>query len=415
MPWRPFSTFNAVRIGHEIEAKDFKGHWWSAVVKQVATDATDGTKQVLVQWLEPHGYTSMKHAAWIDEPKSLRKSRPQEETLLERELAVQKSTAGAFVHDGEVYFTVKEIVGKRRTKAGKLEWRVQWAEHEGHEHEFSWEPTAMISDSQLIDDFEEKERAAAEAAAAAELDQPYTVAKVGDADTEQLGRMAEFMEEELGRAASFFVTRAQDNSTKPRVIFSAPISEELFVGLHTRLQAMPAALKLEGEATKHVTKVVAKAGARGGAKIIDQFKISSSEVIHELLTPFDEESCRGAAKSKLGALSMRNGTLPVALLGPLTVKFITTRQAIARGVRKPKRRVLVLGHVGTLQSQPSIVWKLPRFGCTEEVQAVKHKAWRHAHKIAMATSIRRLAAVKKHSVPKPLMNWLATPASELLE
>jgi hypothetical protein len=55
----------------------------------------------------------------------------------------------------------------------------------------------------------EKERAAAEAAAAAELDQPYTVAKVGDADTEQLGRMAEFMEEELGRAAGSAAQQAR--------------------------------------------------------------------------------------------------------------------------------------------------------------------------------------------------------------
>ena len=174
---------------------------------------------------------------------------------------------------------------------------------------------------------------------------------------------------------------------------------------------MPAALRLEGEAKLHVTDIVAKVGARGGTKIIDQFKVASSEVIHELLTPFDEESCRGAAKSKLGALSMRNGTLPVGLCGPLTVKFITKRRA---GAPKPKRSVRVLAHVGVLQSQPDVVWKLPLFGCVESAQKTKHSAWHHAHKIAIATAIRRLAAAKRGSVPKKLTDWLHSPASELL-
>ena len=85
------------------------------------------------------------------------------QTKLDNVMESCGSTEGAQVVDGEVFFTVKDILDKRVRK-GRIEYRVEW---EGDQYEeddkFSWEPVSNIVDASLIDAFERKQELEARA------------------------------------------------------------------------------------------------------------------------------------------------------------------------------------------------------------------------------------------------------------
>ena len=397
MPWKPLKTLRGRRVGDKYDVQCSRLHWWHATVVEIAGDHADARIKVSYDgWAK-------KYDEWITAAAKVRKPRGSDELVLETAAATGKPTKGSLVHDNELLYKVKALI-KKKVRGKHVKFMVQWDEYEGEKDEFTWEPKQNIEQS-LIDAFEtaEQERAAAKKKkqtkkAAKPLLPPHTVATCGHESTETketFARMAALMEDVVGRAASKHIGQQSDASTKPRLLVETACDEEHYYGLHMRMRAIATEqLELEGEPENHVTKITAVDGSTGRPKVVDQFKVVTPDVIDAIITPFPSPHVQS------GALVMRNGSLPVALLAPLTFKFHTTR-----GVAKPKRLLRVYGNTGVLRVQPEICWELP---------TLTPDTYRFAHKVAMATAIRRLATESPGAVEAELLEWLNSPAGQLL-
>ena len=242
---RPLRSLRAPNVDEEYDIKCSRGHWYRATVVQVA--GAGDTRRIKVHYDPPW---TKKHDKWITDASKVRKCREVEAVLLETALTVQKSTKGAIVHDGEVLYIVKALIKKKIVKAGVFI-LVQWESYEGEEDEFTWELPHNI-DADLVAAFEEAEQEREDAKQAKSKPLPkkppreklraHTLTTVGERSAElkdSYCSMAEFIEDELGQAASTIVGRASEPSAKkPRQFFDGPISEELYYGLHARCRVV---------------------------------------------------------------------------------------------------------------------------------------------------------------------------------
>jgi len=217
---RPLRSLRAPNVDEEYDIKCSRGHWYRATVVQVA--GAGDTRRIKVHYDPPW---TKKHDKWITDASKVRKCREVEAVLLETALTVQKSTKGAIVHDGEVLYIVKALIKKKIVKAGVFI-LVQWESYEGEEDEFTWELPHNI-DADLVAAFEEAEQEREDAKQAKSKPLPkkppreklraHTLTTVGERSAElkdSYCSMAEFIEDELGQAASTIVGRASEPSAK---------------------------------------------------------------------------------------------------------------------------------------------------------------------------------------------------------
>ena len=389
--------------GNMVEVEWSKDDWWPATVTEVF-DYPGSCRTLYIDY----GKGWKKHNEWVGDAARVRPSIGAVNLELEDFQRAFGTTEGALVDGDELLFEVEFVCGKR-VAHGITEYRVQWVGDYEKKDKRSWEPPENIH-AEYIELYEaqQQERDAAKKAKSkptpplrARLP-PHTLTTV-DGRSDELKKtyesMAEFIDDGLGQAASTLVARASEPSAKqPRQFFDGPISEELFYGIHARFRA--AAVGLPGEAAQHVTGIVAVAGSDGGPRVCDQFKVATPDILDRMVAPFVNPRI-----VQHGPLVVRNGSTLVQLLTPLTFKFTTTR-----GVAKPKRRLRTYAHVGVLQTRPELTWKLPEVGKLEDEQS----NYRHAHKTAMATAIRDLAASSPGAVSEEVTDWLNSPAGRLL-
>ncbi len=98
-----------------------------------------------------------------------------------------------------------------------------------------------------------------------------------------------------------------------------------------------------------ITKIRSKLGGTGGEKIVDTYRIKDSFIIDELLRKYHT----GATAS--GSVWLRSAKMAIALVGPITINFETTRviHPFADDALEPQPRMRVGGYFAALRVTPS--------------------------------------------------------------
>ena len=109
--------------------------------------------------------------------------------------------------------------------------------------------------------------------------------------------------------------------------------------MHERLRDAAAEHAPDDAIEMAVTDIETKAGAAGGAKLVDEFRVLNNKIIDEQLKPYTS----GAKAS--GALYMPEKTKGCVLVPPLACRF-----EMQRGGERPRRLLRVFGHVATVDA-----------------------------------------------------------------
>ena len=392
------STATRFSEGANLEARDGKGHWHIGNVYQARLRA--GEPQYRICWSAPFSGVS----DWLSTADGVRAVTSDQKRRRDNDRQVYGNVATRQVRAGAVCWTVEKLVsGPRRSSKGKgEEWRVRWAGFAGHKDEYTWEPTKNLPD-ELIADFRKEATQMKRAATVARNRPPpppphvRALLKAAPAVRQQRAADAEILQEELGRQAAILLRRQKHGSPHLRLLLNAPCSEAQFVGLFDRFRAMAVPLagahppppmptppraahhrarSLAGQPRRHVTDIVCKAGGLGGASVVDQFYVSNSDLIEQLVAPYN------TGRAATGSLRRRSQNCLVMLVGPLVVQFTTVRGGDGP---PPLHRVRVMGRFAALLS---LAGKQPIFDLP--VWAERRLAWKYQYKISIAVAARRL-------------------------
>ena len=318
----------------------------------------------------------------------------EEERLLENAETLHGDTVGAIVAAGEVFFEVDKLTAVRR-RGAKQQYLVKWKGYEGHEYEYTWEAAKDVH-HEYIELFQAEQLRAKKKRKREQtmLGTPHTIAVAGGAPRElqeQRRDDADWIEEDMARAAVKFMKKQSTVSTKARLICTRAISESAYLALHARCRAAAETHVTNEQPTTVVEAIKAKAGSRGGAKVIDQFRILNEKVVDEMMKPY----AKGERAS--GALYMREKTLGAVAVPPFSFRF---------EMKEEERRVRLFGHVATIQP----VGAKARID-TPAWSTKNPDKWRVSSCVAVARALTRMP---KERLCKALATWCASAEAKLL-
>ena len=130
------------------------------------------------------------------------------------------TTEGHVIDGNEVVFEVEFLCGKRVTKAGVTEYRVQWAGNYARKDKRSWEPIENIHEDWIAT--YEAELNGRSRKRTNKKRTPYTIQVAGNATAEEKERRADdadIIEEELARAGLQQLERQEGASKAPCLLF----------------------------------------------------------------------------------------------------------------------------------------------------------------------------------------------------
>ena len=138
MPKGRSQPFGGAEVGKEVDVKDSYGHWYTCKVLEI--DDPDAPTAIYVSWL---GW-AQKYNVWVHDRRRVRPARGVDECAMELAKKLNKSTAGATVIDGEVFWDIKDVLKVRVTNGRKM-YYVHWDNWAGREGEYSWLRLGRIS------------------------------------------------------------------------------------------------------------------------------------------------------------------------------------------------------------------------------------------------------------------------------
>ena len=191
--------------GSEVEIRWAEGAWYPAEV----TEVFDYPDTRTIQATYP-GWAK-KWDEWVGDEARVRKPTGEVQMALERTQKMCGTTAGHRIVEDMLVYDVEDVVNRRWNGRKRCyEYRVIWAGDYALKDKRSWEPAAHLEHTDWVEFYEARERNRERVGKTRQAklmapSRPHVLEKVGDraVDPED----AEFLEEELGRAASIKLAR----------------------------------------------------------------------------------------------------------------------------------------------------------------------------------------------------------------